>query len=57
VNIRLIGDPARKYLWILSRTPRPDDATYSRAVAEATAQGFETARLEEDPAIGVLGDH
>jgi len=43
----VIGDPARKYLWILSRTPRLDDATYNRAVAEATSQGFETARLEK----------
>ena len=43
----VVGDPARKYLWILSRTPALDDGSYGRAVAEAAAQGFETARLEK----------
>lgn len=42
----VVGDPARKYLWILSRTPALDDAAYGQAVAEAASQGFDTGRLE-----------
>lgn len=41
----LVGDPSRKYLWILSRLPRMDDAAYDRLVEEARAQGFETGKL------------
>jgi apolipoprotein D and lipocalin family protein len=42
----LVGDPNRKYLWILSRTPVLDDATYQRMVAAAVVQGFDVARLQ-----------
>jgi apolipoprotein D and lipocalin family protein len=41
----VVGDPERKYLWILSRTPRLEDAVYTRLVKEAQAQGFDTSRL------------
>jgi apolipoprotein D and lipocalin family protein len=41
----LIGDPSRKYLWILSRTPKLDEATYVSLVAAARAQGFDVERL------------
>ena len=30
----LVGDPAREYLWILSRSPQMDDATYNQLVDE-----------------------
>ena len=43
----VVGDPAREYLWVLSRTPSLDDAVYAKAVAEATSQGFDTRRLEK----------
>jgi apolipoprotein D and lipocalin family protein len=48
----VVGDPGRQYLWILSRTPAIDETTYSRAVAEAAAQGFDTARLEKTLQLG-----
>jgi apolipoprotein D and lipocalin family protein len=41
----LVGSPNRAYLWVLSRTPQLDEATYKRLVAAAAAQGFEVARL------------
>ena len=41
----LVGDPSREYLWILSRSPRMDDAVYERFVEEARLQGFEVTRL------------
>jgi apolipoprotein D and lipocalin family protein len=41
----LVGSPDRKYLWLLSRTPRLDDVTYERLTEAARAQGFDTSRL------------
>jgi apolipoprotein D and lipocalin family protein len=41
----VVGDPTRKYLWILSRTARMDPALYAEIVARAAAQGFDTSRL------------
>jgi apolipoprotein D and lipocalin family protein len=40
-----VGEPSREYLWILSRKPGLDDATYEALVNRLTAQGFDTARL------------
>jgi len=41
----VVGDPTRKYLWILSRTPRMDPVLYAEIVARTAAQGFDTSRL------------
>lgn len=41
----LVGDPSRKYLWILSRTPRLDEDTYRRLTEAARSQGFDVSRL------------
>lgn len=46
----LVGDPGRKYLWILSRAPQLAQETYDRMVATATAQGFNVGRLVVSPA-------
>ena len=43
----LVGDPARKYLWILARSPSLEDAAYDELVAEARAQGFDVGRLQK----------
>ena len=45
----LVGTPNREYLWVLSRTPRLDEATYQRLVATASAQGFDVTRLARAP--------
>jgi len=45
----LVGDPARKYLWILSRSPEMDAATYESLTAAAGRLGFDTARLVPTP--------
>ena len=42
----LVGDPGREYLWILSRSPRMDSATYDGLAAEARAQGFDVQMLQ-----------
>lgn len=41
----VVGHPSRDYLWILSRTPRMDEATYAAIVERLRAQGYETERL------------
>lgn len=41
----VVGTPDRKFLWILSRTPQLDPGLYQRLLAQATAQGFDTAKV------------
>lgn len=36
----LVGEPARRYAWVLARTPELDDATLARLLARADALGF-----------------
>jgi apolipoprotein D and lipocalin family protein len=45
----VVGDPQRKYLWILSRKPRLDDATYAQIAALARDAGYDPARLIKTP--------
>ena len=41
----MVSGPSRSYLWILSRTPKLDEAIYLRLVTRAAALGFDTAGL------------
>jgi apolipoprotein D and lipocalin family protein len=41
----VVGSPDRKYLWILARTSRLDEAAFARAVDAAKASGFDGSRL------------
>lgn len=41
----VVGEPQRRYLWILSRTPRMDPADFERATAIARAAGYDLSRL------------
>lgn len=41
----LVGEPGRKYLWILSRTPRMDEETYMRLTERAASEGFDVTKL------------
>jgi apolipoprotein D and lipocalin family protein len=51
----LVGEPSRKYLWILSRSRELDDVTYRRMVRTAVSQGFDVTRLLRSPgAAGAL---
>ena len=38
----VVGEPGRKYLWILSRWPRMDEALYQQLLRKMAAQGFNT---------------
>lgn len=39
-RVAMVGTPDRRYLWILSRTPRLDEPTYELLVAKAVGLGF-----------------
>jgi apolipoprotein D and lipocalin family protein len=41
----VVGNPSRKYLWILSRTPAMGPTVYDGILARLRAQGYDTARL------------
>lgn len=45
----MIGDPSREYFWLLSRTPKLDDAVFTRLVEKAKALGFETSQFIINP--------
>ena len=41
----VVGDPKRRYLWILSRTPQIADALYHGLLAKMITEGFDTSRM------------
>ena len=41
----MVSGPSRSYLWILSRTTKLDETTYSRLINKAAALGFDTTEL------------
>lgn len=41
----VVGTPNRKYLWILSRTPKMDDKLYSRLIESVKSKGFNVNSL------------
>jgi apolipoprotein D and lipocalin family protein len=45
----VVGNPNRKYLWVLSRTPHLPPEELDKALASAKAQGFDLAELRYTP--------
>ena len=45
----VVGEPKRKYLWILSRSPKLDPAVYSAIVEKIKAAGYDLTKLELTP--------
>lgn len=43
----LVGSSSKKYLWILSRTPKMDDSVYNNLVMKAESLEFDTSKLEK----------
>lgn len=41
----VVGHPARKYLWILSRTPEMDKNVYNKILSRLEKQDYDTAKL------------
>jgi lipocalin len=42
----LVGDPSRKYLWVLCRQKTLDDSVYKQLTEKASQLGFDTGNLE-----------
>ncbi len=45
----VVGEPKRRYLWILARTPTLDPATYEAIVKRLPSHGYDPARLVPSP--------
>ncbi len=41
----VVGDPSRRYLWILCRTPKMEEAVYREIVERAAGKGFDVSKL------------
>jgi apolipoprotein D and lipocalin family protein len=44
----LVGSPDRNFLWVLSRTPQLDEASWHTLAQAAAAQGFDVSKLQRD---------
>lgn len=44
-----VSEPARAYLWVLSRSPVVDASRYAALLARLTAMGLDVSRLEKTP--------
>jgi len=43
----LVGDPSRKYLWVLARHPSLDQAKYNKLLEHAQKEGFDIQQILE----------
>ncbi|CAM8983964.1 unnamed protein product [Rhodiola kirilowii] len=43
----LVGQPSRKYLWILCRENNMDDEIYNKMLEKATEEGYDVSKLEK----------
>ena len=48
----VVGEPSRKYLWILSRTPTMDEAVYQGVIERLPQKGYDPAGLRKTAQIG-----
>jgi apolipoprotein D and lipocalin family protein len=48
----VVGNPNRKYLWVLSRTPQLSPADLEAALQSARAQGYDLTQLKYTPQGG-----
>jgi apolipoprotein D and lipocalin family protein len=49
-----VGEPDRKYLWMLSRTPALDDSTYRKILDQIASSGYDPERLVKTPSEAVM---
>lgn len=50
-SFAVIGEPNRKYLWVLSRTPTMDDILLEEILNRARQKGYDLSRLIKTPQI------
>jgi apolipoprotein D and lipocalin family protein len=51
----MVGHPDKKYLWIMSRTPRMDEDVYQSLLNRALAKGYNVERLRRIDQSCALG--
>jgi len=42
----VVSHPSKKYLWILSRTPKMDDTVYQQIISRLKEKGFDLSKLQ-----------
>jgi apolipoprotein D and lipocalin family protein len=47
----VVGEPTRKYLWILSRTPQMDEEVYQAIVSRLPKKGYDTTKLQRNQQV------
>jgi len=52
----VVGEPARRYLWILSRSPVMEEAVYRDIAARLPRKGYDPARLRRTVHGSARGD-
>ena len=45
-QLAAVSEPSRKYLWVLSRTPKADQAMYEELLRRLAGKGFDVQKLE-----------
>jgi apolipoprotein D and lipocalin family protein len=45
----IVGEPDRKYLWILSRAPTIDETTYREVLQRVESLGYQPGNLMKTP--------
>ena len=43
----VVGTPSRKYLWILSRSPKMDEPLYNSLIEKCKTKGFDVTKLQK----------
>lgn len=43
----VVSDPTKKYLWILSRTSKMDEAIYQSILSKLVLKGFDLTKLQK----------
>lgn len=52
----LVGQPSRKYLWVLSRTPELNEDVYSKLLDHAKSEGYDVSLLHKTPHDDSVGE-
>ena len=48
----IVGEPSRKYLWILSRAPIMEETTYQEVLRLVETLGYQPAKLQKTTQTG-----
>jgi apolipoprotein D and lipocalin family protein len=48
-NYAVVSHPNKKYLWVLSRTPKMSEVVYQQIIARLESKGFDLSKLQLTP--------